>query len=464
MSIVAGGKVLCLISLVVAVTGHVSAGSATPLTSPGRQASAPSVFPTATVAVKALPGQGAAPFDQPHTLIVPTGWSAQVWSRVPDARLAAWAPDGALLVSQPSLGQITRLVPSRTPGVAPAASVLASGLTNPHGLAFDGSTLFVAESDQVDRYRYERSGALGDHTIVVADLPDASTPGLTGYEHYLKTVIVGPRHQLYISVGSTGNTTADDRSATPERASILRTSENGGERTVYAEGIRNGTGLAIDPDGQVWSAVNNRDDIGYPFHQDYDGDGIDDYGKVITAYTNNHPTEELAKLTPGRDLGWPYCNPDPDVTPGSPTTAFNMAFPPFDNDVQTNPGGAVFNCATLAPVDRGIPAHSAPLGMNFLSRSQLGDAMATGALVAVHGSWDRQPPQAPAVLYFPWNRRTRELGAEQTLVGGFQNADGTRWGRPVDAVSGPDHAIYVTDDYSGTIYRFQPADTGEPQR
>ena len=65
-----------------------------------------------------------------------------------------------------------------------------------------------------------------------------------------------------------------------------------------------------------------------------------------------------------------------------------------------------------------------------------------------------QPPRAPEVSFFPWRGGT--LGAQQTLLGGFQDADGNRWGRPVMAVQGPDNAVYVTDDAAGAIYRMQP--------
>ena len=77
-----------------------------------------------------------------------------------------------------------------------------------------------------------------------------------------------------------------------------------------------------------------------------------------------------------------------------------------------------------------------------------------GALVGVHGSWNRQPPRAPEVSFFPWENGG--LGNQQTLVGGFQAADGSRWGRPVAAVVGPDGAVYVTDDSADAIYRLAP--------
>ena len=50
----------------------------------------------------------------------------------------------------------------------------------------------------------------------------------------------------------------------------------------------------------------------------------------------------------------------------------------------------------------------------------------------------------------------RDFGAQQTFVGGFQDEDGTRWGRPVAAVAGPDGAVYITDDDAGAVYRLAP--------
>ena len=79
----------------------------------------------------------------------------------------------------------------------------------------------------------------------------------------------------------------------------------------------------------------------------------------------------------------------------------------------------------------------------------------TGALIGVHGSWNRQNPQAPEVSFFGWHDGT--LGPQQTLVGGFQAGDGSRWGRPVSAVTGPDGAVYITDDAAGAVYRLSPS-------
>jgi glucose/arabinose dehydrogenase len=382
----------------------------------------------ATVQVNS--GLAQPPFDQPRQALIPPDWTLSVWARIPKARLMAWAPDGSLLVSVPSSGQVVRVVPS---GAGPRLSVLIDGLDQPHGLAFSGSTLYVAESDQIDAYVYA-DGALTNRRTVVGGLPDAKSPDLRGaYAHALKSVAIGPDGAVYFSIGSTGNISAADRDANPPRATIMRVPPGGGPAQPFATGVRNGTGLAIAPDGSVWTAVNNRDNTADP-----------QTGEVDPEYVDEHPPESVARLTPGRELGWPYCNPD-----GGPA---NLA---FIRDVQTNADGSRLDCASLPPVEQSLGAHAAPLGMSFTD-GVLPGSYAEGALVGVHGSWNRQPPRAPEVAFFRWQNGT--LGNQQTLVGGFQADDGTRWGRPVAAVAGPDGAVYITDDYAGAVYRLAPAD------
>ena len=424
-------------------------GAATPGSGGAVSAAAPIGLVPSTLSV---PGELAdAPFDQPRQVLLPPGWAMSLWARVPGARLAAWTPDGALLVSRPGAGQVVRLVPGGQAGAT--STVLLDGLDQPHGLAFDGDTLYVAESDQVDAYRYSQ-GAATDPRTVAPGLPDAKSPELGGaYAHALKTVIVGPDRAVYFSIGSTGNISEEDRDANPERASILRIAPGGGPPSVFARGVRNGTGLAIAPDGSVWTAVNNRDNILYPYDQPYGDTSGSSLGDVIQAYVNDHPVEELARLTPGRDLGWPYCNPDADVQPGVAGTSYQFTAPKFVVDVQTNPDGAKLDCASLAPIEQTFGAHSAPLGMSTVTAG-LPAPYTEGVLVGIHGSWNRTPPQPPEVSFFPWVGGT--FGPQRTLVGGFQLADGSRWGRPVAAVQGPDRAVYITDDGAGAVYRLAP--------
>ena len=400
----------------------------------------------AATTVRALDGAGAAPFDQARQLQAPPGWQVTVWARVPGARLLAWTPDRRLLVSRPKVGDVLALAPGQG-DVAPTQSTLLSGLNQPHGLAFTGDTLYVAESDQVDGFTY-RAGTVSDKRVAIDGLPDAKSPELRGaYSHALKSVTVGPDGELYVSVGSTGNISAEDREADPERATVLRAPAGGGKPTVFARGVRNGTGLAVDPDGAVWTAVNNRDNIQYPH-------AGDDQGKVRQSYVNDHPLEPLARLTQGRDLGWPYCNPDPDLRPGDRNSPLSYSRRPFVRDLETNPDGTKLDCSTLPPVEEGMGAHSAPLGLSFVPSPGLAGGYGAGALVGVHGSWNRTPPRAPEVSFFAW--RDGDLGPQQTLLTGFQGEDGARWGRPVMAVQGPDRALYVSDDLAGAIYRITP--------
>lgn len=405
------------------VVGLIAAVTLTACSSP---APAPTPEPTSTTAsahgvstvTVTVPDQfSAAPFDQPRQAQVPTGWSLEVIARIPKARMAAWAPDGALLISVPATGQVVT--------VRPTQSTLLEGLDQPHGLAFVGSTLYVAESDQIDAYDYTDGRAVNRRTIA-GDLPDAKSPDLHGaYAHALKSVAIGADGAVYFSIGSTGNISAEDRIADPPRAAIMRVPPGGGRPEPFATGVRNGTGLAFAPDGALWTAVNNRDNVADPAT-----------GQVNQDYVDEHPPESVAKLTAGRELGWPYCNPN------GPAPAALI------RDVQTNPDGTEMDCAALAPIEQTLGAHSAPLGMSF---AELPAPFGQGALVGVHGSWNREPPQAPEVSFFGWRAGT--LGEQQRLVGGFQNEDGTRWGRPVAAVAGPDGAVYITDDYAGAVYR-----------
>lgn len=403
-----------------------SESAAPPPSSPSPSADADRGLKPVTVAVD--PRLAQAPFDEPRQALVPPGWSMSVWARMPKPRLAVWAPDGVLLVSQPSTGEVLRLEPTVS---EPRQSTLLAGLDQPHGLAFAGDTLYVAESDQVDAYRYA-DGAATDPRTVAGNLPDAKSADLGGaYAHALKSVAIGPDGSVYFSIGSTGNITAADRDADPPRATIMRVPPGGGAAEPFAIGVRNGTGLAIAPDGEVWTAVNNRDNVADP-----------ETGEVRQDYVSLHPPESLARLTPGRELGWPFCNPD-----GGPANL------PLIRDVQTNAEGDRLDCAALPPVEQSLGAHAAPLGMAF-TEGVLPAPYSDGALIGVHGSWNRQPPIAPEVAFFGWHNG--ELTDQRTLVGGFQSDDGSRWGRPVAAVVGPDGAVYITDDHADAVYRLAP--------
>jgi glucose/arabinose dehydrogenase len=397
-------------------------------------------------------GEGGGALATPRTLTVPAGWTARVWARVPDARMEAWTPEGDLLVSDPANGTIMELRPDAA-GTAVSKTLLA-GLTNPQGLAFarlDGQwVLYVAESDQLDRYPWAAAGISGARTVIAARLPDLDPDG--DDVHRAKDVTVAADGTVYFNVGSSSNASPGDRTMSPQRAVIMAVRPDGTGLRVVERGVRNGEGLAVAPDGTVWTAVNERDNIPYPSRGPY-GTSRDAFGQVIQGYVNNHPPDEVVPVTAGRDLGWPYCDPDQDRS----DPAGSLADVPLVPDAATNPGGNELDCAALAPVQVGLPAHSAPLGLTFLAGSKIPAPWSDGAVIAAHGSWDRRPPQPPAVLWLAWNAAKGTLAPAVTLVGGFENSDHSFWGRPVDAVPGPDGALYVSDDTAGAIYRLAPA-------
>jgi glucose/arabinose dehydrogenase len=413
----------------------------------------------AGVALTVPAGNGGGSLSVRRTLVVPAGWTAEVWARVPSARMEAWTPGGDLLVSVPDSGDVIELAPRADRAARPASRTVLSGLTQPQGLAFGTvkgrEVLYVAESDEIDRYPWAAGRVAGTRTVVARHLPDLDSAG--DDVHRAKDVVLGPDGTVYFNVGSSSNANPGDRWSSPQRADIMSVRPDGSHLHVVARGVRNGEGLSIAPDRTVWSAINERDNITFPFHRSYRG-YPDAFGQQLAPYVGEHPPDEVVRITQGRDVGWPYCNPDQDVN----TPAGSMAGLPQVADAVTNPGGKRLDCSALPRVNVGLPAHSAPLGFHFLEGSRLPARWSGGAVVAVHGSWDRQPPRAPSVLWMAWNPAARTLEPAVVLVGGFQDADGSRWGRPADAVAGPDGALYVSDDTAGAIYRLVPPKISEP--
>jgi glucose/arabinose dehydrogenase len=181
---------------------------------------------------------------------------------------------------------------------------------------------------------------------------------------------------------------------------------------VYSRGLRNAVGLAIEPTTHaIWVTQNERDNLP-PNHQDL-------------------PPEEINILQDGGDYGWPYCYGDRIPNPEYHDAA---------------------RCAKTIPPALEMQAHSAPLGITFLTNAtQLPADMRGDALVAFHGSWNRTTPTGAKVVRI--HVRNGKPVSYDDFITGWQRPDGSRWGRPVDLLVLRDGSVLISDDASGEIVR-----------
>ena len=407
-----------------------------------------------SVKVQVPTSMRSAPFDTDRYLNIPPGFTVSVYARLGGARFMTLTPDGNLLVSQPGNGKVSLVRPNG--GGDPLISDFVTGLSKPHDLVFHtiGSTtyLYLSETSQIDRFIYHNGDLTAQNRqVVVSGLPDASLPELHGaYGHELKNIALDSNDKLYVSIGSTCNACTEDTLSTPLRAAIYQYNADGSNGRVFARGLRNAEGLALIPGtNTLWVAVNNRDNIACPSVNV--GEGCSSVGQVNPAYVDNHPPEEFTQVVDGGNYGWPFCNPNPDTTTAHLYNYDNM---PFDRDNQFNADGSKLDCTKANRINKGIQAHSAPLGLTFLQNTNFSPFYRAGAVVALHGSWNRQQKTGAKLAYFPWNSQTQTPGPQSDLVSGWlDDASQSYWGRPVDTAVDPQGSLFISDDASGTIYK-----------
>jgi glucose/arabinose dehydrogenase len=392
------------------------------------------------------------PFHVPRTLTVPFGFTIRVFARVSGVRFMAVAPNGDLLVSHPGMGTITLLRQDSQGKLQ--RFIFASELHNPHDIVFhrvrDREFVYIAESNRIIRSPYENGQTrIASAEVIVDNLPDASSPGLKGsYGHQLKNIALNG-DKLYVSIASTCNACASDTKSDPIRSAIYEYDADGKNRRLYAQGLRNAEGLAFRPGtNELWAVVNNRDNIAYPFHKDWSGDGKDDYGKVMQSYVDGHPPDLLVKVKDGGHYGWPFCNSNPD------NGLDNM---PYDRDAQLNPDGTQLDCERIDRPVKGIAAHSAPLGMSFLHDSKMPSAYRNALVTALHGCWNCSKLNGHKIEMYTVDENGNVGNAVDLVTGWVTDAERReRWGRPVDVVPDGRGGLYISDDYSGTIYLLHP--------
>ncbi|MFN8470935.1 MAG: PQQ-dependent sugar dehydrogenase [Anaerolineae bacterium] len=336
-----------------------------------------------------------------HELRLPQGFSISVLATgLRSPRFMTFDDAGNLLVADMS-GSVYRY-PASNGSIAPAAGPpqpLITGLNTPSSLALlktdGGQYLYVGETQQVSRYPYSSDGSVGAREVVTA------LPG--GGGHVTRTVAFGPDGKMYVSVGSSCNICdeTDER-----RAAILQYNPDGSGYTRFASGLRNSVGLAFQPGtNTLWATVNERDNQG-----------------------NDIPPDLVTIVGQGQNFGWPHCQP-PNATPQEP--------------------GA--NCANITPPTVPIQAHSAPLGLTFYTGSQFPSGYSGSLIVAVHGSWNRQPPAEPKLLHVVF--QNGQPVRVDDFATGWQFSNGQRWGRPVGVAVAPDGSLIVSDDQSGVLYQ-----------
>ena len=312
----------------------------------------------------------------------------------------------------PSANRITLLRDSDGDGIAEMKTIFLQGLHSPFGMALVDNDLYVANSDAVMRFPY-RTGEtqITEPGKKVADLPAGPIN-----HHWTKNIIASrDGKHLFVTVGSNSNVAERGMSVEENRAAILEIDPASGASRVFASGLRNPNGMDWQPQsGVLWTAVNERDEIGSDLVPDY-----------------------MTSVKDGAFYGWPYSYYGQHV------------------DERVKPPRPDLVAKAIAP-DYALGPHTASLGLAFYGGKLLPAHYANGAFVGQHGSWNRKPPSGYRVIFVPFAGGEPAGPAEEVLTG-FLNSDGEAYGRPVGVAVDKAGALLVADDVGNKIWRLTPA-------
>jgi glucose/arabinose dehydrogenase len=343
------------------------------------------------------------------------------------------APNGDVFVAESQAGTIRVFRPG--PDGLPAESgEFATGLEGPYGLAFyppgdNPQYLYVGEESRVVRFAY----AAGD--LAASGEPEVIVDGLPTGGHWTRDVAFSPDGtMMFIAVGSESNVAEDMQPLGEQelaafeaermvgaawggedgRAAILTANPDGSELRYYASGIRNCSGLAIEPaTGSPWCATNERDGLG-----------------------DDLPTDYVTRVQSGGFYGWPWyyigAREDPRHEGERPDLRQYVVTP-----------------------DVLLQAHSAPLGLSFYE-GEMFPELVGDVIVAMHGSWNRGKRTGYKVVRV---RMTdgQPTGIYEDFITGFVLSADEVWGRPVGVAVAGDGSILISEDGSGTIWRVTAA-------
>ena len=337
---------------------------------------------------------------------VPAGFHVNIFAKdFKQPRFLAVAPNGDIFLADTGGGAVVVLRDPQHTGGAQQREDFATGLNRPFGIAFHEDYVYVGNTGEVVRFRYDKqtSKRLGDSEHVL-DLP-------SGGGHFTRTLAFSKDGtKLYVSVGSSSNI---DFEKDQRRAAVLVCDPDGKNARIFASGLRNAVGLGIEPvTGAVWVSVNERDELG-----------------------DNLPPDYFTSIKDGGFYGWPYSyigdNVDPRVKPQKPELVAKAIIP-----------------------DVLLGAHVAPLQFAFYTGKQFPESYRGGAFVAEHGSWNRAARAGYQVAFVAFKDGKASGDPVPFLTGLVPDPSGRNVsGRPVGVAVAPDGALLVSDDGANVVYR-----------
>ncbi|MCO7612148.1 sorbosone dehydrogenase family protein [Pseudomonas chlororaphis] len=312
----------------------------------------------------------------------------------------------------PSANRITLLRDQDHDGVAETRSVFLDNLNSPFGMTLVGNDLYVADTDKLLRFPYQN----GDTRISATGTKVVDLPGGTLNHHWTKNVIASPDgSKLYVTVGSNSNVGENGLDQEQGRAAIWEVDRSSGQHRLFATGLRNPNGLAWEPvSGALWTAVNERDEIGSDLVPDY-----------------------ITSVKDGAFYGWPFSYYGQHV------------------DVRVKPQNLDLVSKAIAP-DYAVGPHTASLGLTFAQGSKLPAPFTEGAFIGQHGSWNRKPHSGYKVIFVPFSAG-KPQGPPVDVLSGFLSADEKAYGRPVGVVIDQQGDLLVADDVGNKVWRVSAA-------
>lgn len=339
------------------------------------------------------------------------GFKVQLYAAgLENPRLIRTAPNGDFFVTEMAKGKVL-IFRGISDGKPELTSVFATGLNKPFGVAFyplgpNPQWVYIANNDSVVRFPYHN----GD---VKASGPPEHLLDLPRGAHSTRDVQFSQDGKImFVSVGSGSNVDdPDTHPAEKDRADILSFNPDGSNKGVYAYGIRNAVGLAVNPiTGELWCSVNERDALGDNLVPDY-----------------------ITHVQPGGFYGWPWWYIGPHQDPRLPGTHPELKDKTIVPDVLLQP-------------------HNASLQMTFYDGKQFPSEYSGDIFAAEHGSWNRGTRTGYEVIRVPLHQTGHATGEYEDFLTGFVLPNGEVWGRPAGVTTALDGSLLVTDDGSDSIW------------